>query len=134
VWPLVHGLGAFFHDGAELVAVDNLGGAGAGMSGEAGDFLDGDAGVGHQRYEGVPQLAGRPGAVYPGDADGGTEFTADVGSVELAAVAGGEHRPGVPVLALLQVGQGLGGEGGQAEGAPGDASRRSLAPPELTAA
>jgi hypothetical protein len=51
---LVESLCAFFHDGAELVAVDELGGAGAGVAGEAGDFLDGDAGVGHEADEGVP--------------------------------------------------------------------------------
>jgi hypothetical protein len=59
---------------------------------------------------------GRPAAVYAGDRDRCSEFAADVGGVEFAAVAGGEHRPGGPVLALLQVGEGGGGQGGQGAG------------------
>jgi hypothetical protein len=35
------------------------------------------------------------------------------------AVAGGEHRPAVAPRALLEAGQGAGGEGGQDESAPG---------------
>jgi len=111
--------GAVCYDGSELVAVDDLGGAAGGVAGEAGDFLDRDAGVGHEADEGVPQFAGCPGAVDAGGCDGCPEFAADVVGVELAAVAGGEHRPAVALLALLQVGQGVGGDGGQGESAPG---------------
>lgn len=52
-----HGLGACFHDGAELLAVDQLGGAGGCVSTESGDFLDRDAGVGHEVDEGVNRAA-----------------------------------------------------------------------------
>jgi hypothetical protein len=40
-------------------------GAAGGVSGEAGDFLNGDAGVAHEAGEDVPQFAGCPGAVDP---------------------------------------------------------------------
>jgi hypothetical protein len=53
------------------------------VAGEAGDILDGDAGVGHEADEGVPELAGRPGTGYAGGLDGGAELAADVGGVEL---------------------------------------------------
>lgn len=57
---LVEGPRSLFHDEAELVPVDNLGAAGAGVSGEAGYLFDGDAGIQHEADEGVLQLAWRP--------------------------------------------------------------------------
>src|SRR5690348_8214407 len=41
-------LGAGGDDGSEFAAVDDLGGAGRGVPGQAGDFLDGDAVVARQ--------------------------------------------------------------------------------------
>lgn len=58
---------------------------------------------------------------FAGDAggfDGCGEFAADVGGVELSAVAGGEHRPGVASVAVLQVGESLGVKAGRPR-APG---------------
>jgi len=54
----------FFHDGAELVAVDDLGGADAGVAGEAGDFLDGDAADLHECVFAVMLSAYRKEKVY----------------------------------------------------------------------
>jgi hypothetical protein len=119
---LVHGEGAFFHDGPELVAVDDLGGARGGVAGQAGDFLDRDAGVGHEADEGVAELARRPGAGYRGGFDGGAELAADVGCVELAAVSGREYRSCFAEFAVAEFAQRRGGEQGQAEGAPGPGS------------
>jgi len=51
--------------------------------------------------------------------DGGAEFAADVRGVQFAAVSSCEYRPGGPALAVAEVGECLGGEGGQAECAPG---------------
>jgi hypothetical protein len=93
------------------VAVDDLGGPRVGVAGEADDFLDRDAAVKHQADEGVPQLVRRPGALDAGGFDGGAELAADVGGLDLAAVAGGEHRPCVTPLALLEIDERLGGEG-----------------------
>jgi len=43
--------GAGGEDGAEFAAVDDVGGAVGGVAGEAGDFLDGDAGGGYEADE-----------------------------------------------------------------------------------
>jgi hypothetical protein len=64
------------------VAVDDLSGAAGGVADEAGYFLDGNAAVGHEADERVPQFAGRPAAVYAGCLDGCPELAADVGGVE----------------------------------------------------
>jgi hypothetical protein len=123
---LVHSEGAFFHDGSELVAVDDFGGAGAGVAGKAGDFLEGDAGVGHEADEGVAEFAKCPGAGYAGGFDGGPEFAADVGGVQLVAVSGGEHRPGVAAVAEPQVTECAGGIDGadDPQARPGGISAR----------
>jgi len=84
-------------------AVDQFGGAGVGVAGEAGDFLDGNAAVGHEADEGAPQFAWCPGPLDAGGSDGGAELAADVGGVQLAAISGGEHEAGVPAFALAQV-------------------------------
>src|ERR1043166_6433740 len=49
---LVHDFGAGGDDGPECAAVDDLGGAGGGVPGEAGDLLDADAAVAEQADEG----------------------------------------------------------------------------------
>ena len=56
----VHDLGAGGDYGAQFAAVDQLGGTGLPMAGEAGDLLDGDAACGHDAHESVPQLPGHP--------------------------------------------------------------------------
>ena len=55
------------------------------MAGEAGDFLDGYTGVGHERDERVTQLAGGPADADSGSFAGYQEFAADVGGVEFSA-------------------------------------------------
>jgi len=90
----VHGLSAFFHDRLELVPVYQLGCPGAGVTSQAGDLLDGHAGVGHEADEGVPELPRRPGPGDSGRFHCRPELAADVGGVEFVAVPGGEHRAG----------------------------------------
>src|SRR5206468_512449 len=82
---LVHDLGAGGDDGPEFAAVDDLGGAGGGVPGEAGDLLDGDSLVAQQADEGGAQLARGP--AVPGtrlDADA-LEHLPDVSRVQRGA-------------------------------------------------
>ena len=53
---LVHDLGAGGDDGPQFAAVDDLGGAGGGVPGQAGDLLDADPAVAQQADEGGAQL------------------------------------------------------------------------------
>ena len=59
---LVHDLGAGGDHRPQFPAVDDLGGAGRGVPGQAGDLLDADPAVAHQADEGDAQLvpAGKP--------------------------------------------------------------------------
>jgi hypothetical protein len=62
---LVHDLGACGDDRSQFAAVDDLGGAGGGVSDEASDLLDADPAVAQQADEGGPQLARRPASPPP---------------------------------------------------------------------
>jgi hypothetical protein len=102
---LVHDFGAGGDDGSEFAAVDEFGGAGGGVSDEAGDFLDADAAVAHQADEGGPELARRPVIADAGFGADAFEHFADVARVQCDAVAGGEDQP--DVLPLLPGGEPL---------------------------
>ena len=79
----VHGLRALGQHGSELFAVDRLCDRGAPMSDETGDLLQGDPGLGQDRDEAVPQLAGRPRVIVePSSAYDASEGTPDVGRIQ----------------------------------------------------
>jgi hypothetical protein len=106
---LVHDFGAGGDDGSQFAAVDGFGGAGGGVSDEAGDFLDADAVVAHQADEGSPELPRGPGVADPGFGADAFEHLADVTRVEGGAVVAGEHQPGVlPVVSGRELLAGLG--------------------------
>jgi hypothetical protein len=62
----VHDFGAGGDDRPQFAAVDDLGGPGGGVPGQASDFLDADAAVAEQADERGPQFAGRPAVPGPG--------------------------------------------------------------------
>jgi hypothetical protein len=68
---------------------------------------------------GVPEFAWGPGAGDAGCCDDGAELAADVGGVQLVAVAGGEHQLVLPVGPAAVGAQGGDGELGQGQGAAG---------------
>src|SRR6185437_13899561 len=86
---LVHDLGAGGDDGPEFAAVDDLGGAGGGVPGEAGDLLDADSLVAHQADEGGAQFTRGP--VVPGAGFGADalEHLPDVARVQGGAPVAG---------------------------------------------
>jgi hypothetical protein len=86
----VHDFGAGGEDGAEFAAVDDFGGACAGVPGEPGDFLDGNAGGGGD--EGVSQLARGPALSDVRGLADGAELALDVGGVQGDAGPGGEDE------------------------------------------
>jgi hypothetical protein len=106
----IHDPRAGLHDRTELFAVHDLGDDGAAVPDEARDLLDGDAAVGQERHERVPQLSRRPLAgVDPTRLGNGcTEVAADIRRVQRGAVAGGEDESEVdPVRPRLGAHPGL---------------------------
>jgi hypothetical protein len=92
---LVHDLGADGDDGSQFAAVDDFGGAGGGVPGQAGDLLDADPAVAQQADEGGAQLARCPAVPGPGLGADPLEHFPDVAWVQGGAAAGGEDQPGV---------------------------------------
>src|SRR6266568_9333816 len=92
---LVHDLGAGGDDGPQFAAVDDLGGAGGGVPGQAGDLLDADPAVAQQADEGGAQLPRGPAVPDPGLGADPFEHLADVARVQRGAQVVGEHQPGV---------------------------------------
>ena len=105
----VHGCGAAFDDGTDLLAVDHFGDGRAVVADQPGDLLDGDPVVGEQGHEAVPQLARCPVVGRePGSRRDSAKPAADVGCVELGAGLGSEDEAvtfppgagGTPLLVL----------------------------------
>ena len=77
---------------AQFAPVNNLGGAGAGVSGQAGGLLDRDALVTHHAHERGPQLLRDPAGAQPGRRGNPAEVPPQVVRLIRRAHGRGEHQ------------------------------------------
>ena len=103
---LVHHVGAGGDHGAQLVPVDDLGCAGTGVPGQAGDLLHRDPGLRHQADERVPQLPRRPATANAGLLTEPTKTAPNIRVVQRLTRTAGEHQAMIlPQLARRQPGR-----------------------------